>query len=206
MPDRITADMSPFAKKLGIVCDHVEDDRAVYSMAFDEDNVTIGDVVHGGAICSLADVAATGAAWSTITEPGKYRGITIDLSLSFIGAARSSGIVADATVVKRGGTVCFVDVELRSTDGRELIARCKVVYKLSKVESPQDQMTALFAGKPLDEQMRLLATLERGGADLYRAFAAQEKDEVQRRAMLQAAEREEANAVTLESRRPSGRG
>ena len=68
-PARPNAATSEYAKKLGIVCERVQDDRAVYSMAFRTDNVTVADVVHGGAICSLADVAATGAAWSAVTEP-----------------------------------------------------------------------------------------------------------------------------------------
>ncbi len=132
MSARVQLDLSAYAKKLGIICDLTEDDRAVYSMAFREDNTTIADVVHGGAISSLADIAATAAAWSTVTDVSKYRGITIDLSLSYIAAARGCGIVADARVLKRGSTVCFCDVELISADSSELIAKCKVVYKLSR--------------------------------------------------------------------------
>jgi uncharacterized protein (TIGR00369 family) len=198
MAIRVTVDTSAFAKKLGIVCDHVEDDRAVYSMPFREDNVTIADVVHGGAIASLADTAATGAAWSTITEPGRYRGITIDLSLSFIAAARSCGVVADARVVKRGGTVCFCDVTLTAANSDELIAKCKVVYKLSRIESPQDKLAGLFAGKSIAEQQALLAGLERSGAALYRAFADAEPNAARRAELIAAAEREIANAETLE--------
>ncbi len=198
MNSRVRVDTSEYARKLGIVCDRVEDDRAVYSMPFRQDNTTVADVVHGGAISSLADVAATGAAWSTIAEPAHYRGITIDLSLSFISAARSSAIVADARVVKRGGTVCFCDVELTAAGSGELIAKCKVVYKLSRIETPQDKLANLFAGKSREEQMALLARLERSGAAMYEGWAQTETDDGRRATLLAAAEREIANAQVLE--------
>jgi uncharacterized protein (TIGR00369 family) len=190
--------VSPFARKLGIVCERVEPDRAVYVMDFQDDNVTVGDVVHGGAICSLADVAATGAAWTAVTDPAKFRGTTIDISLSFVAAARSTTLHADARVVKRGGTICFIDVELRSRPGGDLVANCKVVYKLSRVESPQEKLAALFTGQPQEKQMALLAALERSGAALYRSFAANAATDAQRRTLTEGADREEANAEVLE--------
>ena len=63
---RITEHLSLLAEKLGIVCVTAESDRARYRMYYREDNATIGDVVHGGAILSLADCAATGAVWSSV--------------------------------------------------------------------------------------------------------------------------------------------
>jgi uncharacterized protein (TIGR00369 family) len=212
--------VSPFARKLGIACDRVEFDRAIYAMPFRDDNVTLADVVHGGAIASLADVAATAAAWTTVDEPMRFRGVTIDLSLSFVSAARGHGLVADARVVKRGSSVCFVHVDVRalredvrasredvralcdathSTSGGDLVARCKAVYKLSRVETPAEKLNALFAGRTRREQMQALAALEHAGAGLYGALAEGALDEALRHALLDAAAREVANATMLEA-------
>ena len=65
-------------------------------------------------------------------------------------------------------------------------------------QSPEMVIPALFQGKSSDEQKALLATLERSGAALYRVLAANETDAASREALLQAAEREEENARTLE--------
>ncbi len=65
-------------------------------------------------------------------------------------------------------------------------------------QHPEMVMAALFEGKSSDEQKALLATLERSGAALYRVLAANETDAASREALLQAAEREEENARTLE--------
>jgi len=65
-------------------------------------------------------------------------------------------------------------------------------------QPPEMVMAALFEGKSVDEQKVLLATLERSGAALYRVLAANETDAATKEALLQAAEREEENARTLE--------
>ncbi len=65
-------------------------------------------------------------------------------------------------------------------------------------QPPEMVIAALFEGKSGDEQKALLATLERSGAALYRLLAANETDAASREALLQAAEREEENARTLE--------
>lgn len=62
----------------------------------------------------------------------------------------------------------------------------------------EETLLALFAGKSTPEQKRLLARLERAGANLYRAWAATEMDAKTKAALLAAAEREEQNARVLE--------
>jgi hypothetical protein len=62
------------------------------------------------------------------------------------------------------------------------------------------QLAKLFEGRTLDEQRALLAALERAGAGVYRAMAADEKDDALAVELLQAAEREEQNAQVLEAR------
>jgi hypothetical protein len=69
---------------------------------------------------------------------------------------------------------------------------------LPAAKSEQQVLTELFAGKTLEEQKALLAQLERAGAGLYQAFAAQEGDEGRKQALLEAAQRELDNAATLE--------
>lgn len=67
--------------------------------------------------------------------------------------------------------------------------------------TPQETMAKLFEGKSLAEQKDLLAILERGGASIYRSWAAQETHKGRQDALLAAAIREEENAVTLEAQK-----
>ncbi len=66
------------------------------------------------------------------------------------------------------------------------------------METAQGTLAALFQGKTVAEQKALLAQLERAGAALYRAFAANEPDPAAREALVAAAAREEENAELLE--------
>jgi hypothetical protein len=84
------------------------------------------------------------------------------------------------------------------SDGKLLATVTQTQMVLSAKQTPQEILTALFAEKPVAEQKSLLASLERAGAGLYRAFAAGESDATVRESLLQAAEREEENARTLE--------
>jgi uncharacterized protein (TIGR00369 family) len=119
---------SPFAAGLGIDVVSLEPDRAVLSMPFEAKLATIGDVVHGGAISTLADTAAMAAAWCTDDIPETPRGTTVSLNISFVAAARSADLTAVATVVKRGGTLCHCEVEV--TADQRVVAKALVTYKL----------------------------------------------------------------------------
>jgi uncharacterized protein (TIGR00369 family) len=120
---------SPFASHLGLQADTIEPDHVRLSMPFQEQLVTVGDVVHGGAISSLIDTTATIAAWSGLQSLDNARGTTISLTVSFIAAARGRDLIADARVVRRGKTVCFCEVHVGDGQGTT-VAQGLVTYKL----------------------------------------------------------------------------
>ncbi|MET0557079.1 MAG: PaaI family thioesterase [Solirubrobacterales bacterium] len=108
---------SPHAKALGIAIEEIEVDRAVLAMPFKDELVTMGDVVHGGAISTLIDTAATVAAWAIDEVPESPSGATVALSVNFISAARACDLRAEARVVKRGRQLSFCEVEARDPEG-----------------------------------------------------------------------------------------
>lgn len=123
---------SPFSRKLGVKAVEFDYDRAVLQLPYQEENTTIANVVHGGAILTLADIAATAAAWTGVDDPTAWRGLTADLSLSFISAGRGQTLTADARVIRRGGTLTFIEVSVTDESG-VIVARAMVTYKLSRV-------------------------------------------------------------------------
>src|SRR5690554_5522970 len=69
---------APYGRRLGVVLEElVEPDRVRIRLPYTEDNTTIADVVHGGAIASLVDVAATAACWASPRVAPGARGTTI---------------------------------------------------------------------------------------------------------------------------------
>jgi uncharacterized protein (TIGR00369 family) len=120
---------SPLARHLGIEVAAIDPDVARLRLPFAESIVTVGDVVHGGAISALVDTAATAAAWATDDVPDSLRGSTVGLTVDFLAAARGADLEATARVVRRGGTLCFCDVAVADAGGR-LVAKALVTYKL----------------------------------------------------------------------------
>lgn len=196
-PEYLEEHRSPLADRLGIVSVSAGDGAAHYRLPFAASNVTVGDVVHGGAILTLADCAATGAVWSEVESPQRYRGLTANLSLSFLSAAHGVDLDARARVVRRGRSLVFCQVDVAGSDGTA-IATAQVTYKLSYLATPAETMTSLFAGHNIGEQMRLLAELEATGATLYEAWAEQIGAGEARQQLLDSAARETLNARTLQ--------
>ena len=121
---------SPFVGHLGIELREIEDDRVVLALPFRDEIVTIGDVVHGGAISTLVDTAAMAAAWSAIEFDQPPRGTTVGLSVDFLSAGRGGELLAEARVLRRGSSLCFCEVRVRPAEDEELVASGLVTYKL----------------------------------------------------------------------------
>lgn len=122
---------SPLVRHLGMELRSIEDDRAVLALPFREEVVTIGDVVHGGAVSALVDTAAMTAAWSAIEfEEQPPRGTTVGLTVDFLASARAQELLADAGVLRRGANLCFCEVKVSGADDGLLVATGLVTYKL----------------------------------------------------------------------------
>jgi uncharacterized protein (TIGR00369 family) len=122
---------SPFVKHLGMELREIEDDRAVLGLPFSEEVVTIGDVVHGGAISALIDTTAMAASWSAIEFDGTPpKGTTVGLTVDFLAAARSQELLAEARVLRRGSSLCFCEAKVTGATEGSLVATGLITYKL----------------------------------------------------------------------------
>ena len=120
--------ISPFVGHLGMELVGLEPDRATLRLPFREALVTVGDVVHGGAISALVDTTAMATAWSTAEAPANLRGTTVALSVDFVTAARAQDLTAVGRVIRRGRSLVFCEVEVR--DANQIVAVGLVTYKL----------------------------------------------------------------------------
>ena len=121
---------SPYGRLLGIAAEAVEVDRVRLRLPYRETLTTIGDMVHGGAIASLVDVAATAASWASPTADPTARGTTIGFTVNYLNAARGQDLVATAEVAQRGRSIVICEVTVRAPDATT-VAKAIVTYKLS---------------------------------------------------------------------------
>jgi uncharacterized protein (TIGR00369 family) len=122
---------SPLAALLGIETVDVSPDRVRVRLPFRPEVTTVGDLVHGGAIAALIDVAATAAFWTGADLAQNPRGSTIGFTVNFLAPARGADLVAEARVVQRGRSICVGEVAVEGVGGRA-VARALVTYKLDQ--------------------------------------------------------------------------
>lgn len=185
-----------FADTLGMRFLEVTPERVRAELDVREELCTVPGIMHGGAIMAFADTLG-GVATSLNLPPGAGT-TTIESKTNFLAAARTGQSIGGECVPLHRGKQTLVWQTRVTVEDRLVALVTQTQIVLAPKQTPQEVLTALFAEKPVDEQKALLATLERAGAGLYRAWAANESDTATRDALLAAAEREEENARTLE--------
>lgn len=120
---------SPFPALVGLKLEKIEENRVVMTLPFRDELITMGTVVHGGAIATLIDSAASCAGWATPEPPENMRGTTVALNVSFLSAAQATDLRAEARVLRRGKSLSFIDVDVTDPDGK-LLAKGTATYKL----------------------------------------------------------------------------
>ena len=134
-PDRMAiikefVPQSPFAQLLGISIAEISQDRAVLVMPYRPELATIGEMVHGGAISTLADTAGMAAAWADVTVPENFGGSTVGFALDFLSPANASDLRAEATVVKRGRRLCRCEIAVLD-DSDVVVAKSLLTYSFA---------------------------------------------------------------------------
>ncbi len=120
---------SPYVGHLGMRLTDIQPGQATLTMPFTESLVTIGTIVHGGAIASLIDTTAMAAAWSDVPAVENLRGTTVGLTVSYLAAGNREDLQATAKVLRRGKSLAYLDVEVRGASGA-FVAKGLVTYKL----------------------------------------------------------------------------
>lgn len=121
---------APFAVVLGVKIESAEDGAAVARMSFNALLLNLGGAeapIHGGAIASLADIAACAAVWSM---PETQRSATISLTVNYTGPGVQTDLVARARVRRKGKRIASLTVAITDDSGA-LVADALVTYKIA---------------------------------------------------------------------------
>lgn len=116
----------PFADMLGVELTEIDDGYAKGYLAMREELSWNADrlMAHGGVTFTLADTVGGAALVSLVDQPVP----TIDMRMDYLDVA-SGDIEAEADVVRLGGDVGTVDVEVYGATDRTHIASARGVYK-----------------------------------------------------------------------------
>jgi uncharacterized protein (TIGR00369 family) len=115
-----TASPPPISRLLGFVIKAIEPGHAIFEMAVDERHHNPMGTLHGGIYCDLADAAMGYAYAATLAEGESFT--TVELKINFLRAVRKSMLSAEATVVKAGSTLGYIECEIKDQTGK-LVAK-----------------------------------------------------------------------------------
>ena len=118
MPDRPQdlAALMPFAQQLGITVDEASPDRVIARLAWTPQLCTVGGVMHGGALMSLADTA--GALVAFLGLPDGATTATITSTTQLLRPVTGGTVRAVAVPLHRGRTMVTAQTSLYDDDGR----------------------------------------------------------------------------------------
>lgn len=109
-----------YVHHLGMRISRLSYGEAVVSMPVTDTLRQYQKLVHGGALASLADTAATMAALTGI--PASDDVVTIEFKMNYLNAVRSGKAVAHAKLVRMGSRVVVMNVEVTNAPGGILAA------------------------------------------------------------------------------------
>lgn len=104
-----------FATVNGAVIDAVEEGYAKCSMELNDTHRNALGAVMGGAIFTLADFAfAVASNWN------KNPQVSLNASISFLGRAKGSKLIAEARKIKEGRKTCYYEVMVSDELGNQV--------------------------------------------------------------------------------------
>jgi uncharacterized protein (TIGR00369 family) len=115
---------------LGIEILELTVEKVVMRMPWRRELRRWGDIFHGGAIMALADHVG-GCLFTAdprVIAAGNA-GVTTDFHTSFLrAAAPGEGLIAEGIAQRRGRSMTFIEVDVRTEGAGTLVARCMTTY------------------------------------------------------------------------------
>ena len=110
---------SPLSAAMGVTLDSVSDQRARLVLPYLDANTNPGKALHGGCAATLGTIGGQVVARAALGESaGPFH--TCSLQVNYLAAAINEGIVANATLLRRGKELVFVEVDVATEEGKSI--------------------------------------------------------------------------------------
>jgi uncharacterized protein (TIGR00369 family) len=110
---------SPYSAALGVVLDEIGEGSARLRLPYSDDNSNPGQVLHGGVAASLAVIGAQTVTRATLgAESGPWHSASVQIN--YLAAARAQEVVANATLLRRGKDLCFVEIDIATLEDKPI--------------------------------------------------------------------------------------
>lgn len=110
---------APYAADLGVQVESIDESSARLVLPFKEINSNPGNALHGGVAASMINLGGLSVARAALGEQaGPLH--TASIQVTYLAAAIGEPIIAEATLLRRGKELCFVDTAIRTEDGKAI--------------------------------------------------------------------------------------
>lgn len=106
---------SPVQEMLGARLESVDKGRATFTMSADKDLHNMVNVVHGGVLTSLAELAASIAVLTTLDDEEAFT--FISQTTNYERPVVDGEVEAEAEMIRRGSRISFIEVRLSQSGG-----------------------------------------------------------------------------------------
>jgi uncharacterized protein (TIGR00369 family) len=110
----------PIARLIGFEVKDIADGRATVVLVAGPQHANPMGTLHGGILCDIADAAMGIAFASTLAPEESFT--TVELKINFLRTVWQAQLKAEGTVVRRGGTIGYVECAITDEKNR-LVAK-----------------------------------------------------------------------------------
>ena len=121
------ADMNdvPYVRLLGMKITDLAEGYARVCIPVDQKLDSRNEVLHGGALASLADTAIAMAVFTVISST--QTPVTIELNINYLKPIQGKQAIAEARIISQGRTIIVGDIDIADDTGR-IIAKSRATY------------------------------------------------------------------------------
>ena len=110
---------SGYSAALGVEAVSVSPEAARLRLPYDDKNSNPGQALHGGCAASLGAIGAQAVTRAAL-GPESAPWHSFSLQVNYLAAAIAEELVADARLLRRGKEMCFVEVDVQTTEGKPI--------------------------------------------------------------------------------------
>jgi uncharacterized protein (TIGR00369 family) len=126
---------APWVQDLNLLVEDIGNDGITIRMPADARLSRIGGIVSGQAMTAMAD---TTMVLALAAHFGGFRPVaTVDISMSFMRAIKSSDILCEARVRRAGRSLAFAHAELRAADDSQIAAVANGTFAVPDTGAPK---------------------------------------------------------------------
>ncbi|MBL4608459.1 MAG: hotdog fold thioesterase [Pseudomonadales bacterium] len=133
--------LSAFEQFVNLEISEWNKEKTIVAFPAQEVTLNFGGTLHGGASMSIINMAAKHVLSALISEQEQGEIRTLDQSVRFTSTARGEKVLAEAVVIKKGKELAFVDVDVKTEDGK-VVSKGLVTLRYGQVNEDKKERTA----------------------------------------------------------------